>query len=126
MQTLALMNELEFFWFFFLAEKESILAHNSNISAENIVLEMSSVFFFLQNVKVPSEESHHFPPHMQGKTVSTARSCVELTSAPLADQNLTWCMEINGAFKPREHLVYSIFLSCLFMFVLLEARALGP
>lgn len=106
--TAALVNEFDFF---FLAKKESILAHNSNISTENFVLETSSGF--LQKVKAFSEESHHFPPPKHGKTVSTASSYGELTSAPLADQNLTWCMETNGAFKPREHLVYKIF----FLFV---------
>jgi len=68
---------------------------------------MSSVFllFFFQKLKVFSAESHNFPAPRQGKTVPAASS--------YADQNLTWYMETNGAFKAREHLVYSIF----FLFV---------
>lgn len=107
--------------FFFFGQKKEVFWPITQISQQGILFWKCHQVFLQKSVF--SEESHHFPPPKQGKTASTASSCAELTSAPLADQNPTWCMETNGAFKPREHLVYNIFSS--FMFVLLEACALG-
>lgn len=48
---------------FFLAKRVSILAHNSNITTENFVLEMSSSFCFVFFKKSDlSEDSPCFPP----------------------------------------------------------------
>lgn len=93
----------------FLAKRVSILAHNSNITTENFILEISKCFGFFSKNQTWVKEAPAFHLPKKGKTVGTPSSYIELASTPLADQNLARCMETNGAFKPREHLVYNIF-----------------
>lgn len=106
---------------FFFAKKESIWLQNSNISTDNFVLEMSLVFF-LQEAKAFSEESHHLPSKV--KLLALQAPALNLFLLPWQTRTL------HGAWKLMEHsdpedVCFTIFSSCLFMFVLLEACALG-